>query len=82
MLAIYISTFTERNTSTEKSTFKSHPRHHCMLSPAPKEIREGAHLIQAIQQFSGRTNVRQKAAKPVINPKTAILKQWHSPFQT
>lgn len=59
MLAIYnISAFTERNTSTEKSTFKSHPRHHCMLSLVPKEMREGVHLIQAIQQLSERTKAR------------------------
>lgn len=75
MFAIYnISTFTKRNKSTEKSTPPSNLTRDitvCCLQCLKKKDKRA--LNSSYPELSEGTKGRQKAAKPVINPKTAVL---------
>lgn len=75
MLAIYnVSTFSRRTTSTEKSTPPSNLtcdiRVSCLQCLKKKDKRA---LDSSYPELSEGTKGRQKAAKTVINPRTAVL---------
>lgn len=75
ILAIYnVSTFSKRNTSTEKNTppsnFTCDIRVCCLQCLKKKDKRA---LDSSYPELSEGTKGRQKAAEMVINPRTAVL---------